>query len=179
MSTSLKGLTPALARFLGSTPAALYERQRALVRAGLLPLESGRGPGSGVLATAHAVALLVIAVLATDSLSETDERLEPLCQAAPQDGEPCPITHMRWFIDALAAILIQPHKAREVTRITVSRTAGIARIQYTGGVTLFNAKAPPRAGIQVEASIDCDLIVAIAGDVHELVLASDNWERVV
>ena len=145
----------------------------------MLRLESGRGPGSGVLATAHAVALLVIAVLATDSLSETDERIVPLCKAAPQDGEPCPLTLMRSFIDALAAILIQPHKAREVTRITVSRTAGIARIQYSGGATIFDAKAPPRSGIQVEAGIDGDVIVAIAGDVHELVLASDNWEHII
>ena len=63
---SLKGLIPRLAHELGMTPDALYERQRALVRAGLLKGVEGKGPGSGVRATPYATALLLIAVLAAD-----------------------------------------------------------------------------------------------------------------
>lgn len=69
---SLKSLIPKLALALGMTPAAIYERQRALVRAGLIQQRPGHGPGSGVLATPQSVAMLLIAILATDSLSETE-----------------------------------------------------------------------------------------------------------
>ena len=48
---SLKSLIPELARALDMTSAALYERQRALVRASLLQQRPGHGPGSGVVAT--------------------------------------------------------------------------------------------------------------------------------
>ena len=61
---SLKGYIPGLARILGTTPDALYERQRALVRAGLLDQGAGRGPGRGVRAPEAAVAFRVIATLA-------------------------------------------------------------------------------------------------------------------
>src|SRR5215211_4926587 len=61
MSTSLKALIPAIAQVLEMNPATLYERQRALVRSGLLKTKSGRGPGSGVRASADSVAILLIA----------------------------------------------------------------------------------------------------------------------
>src|ERR1700730_12936218 len=69
MTTSLKAYMPPLARLLGVTPAMLYERQRSLVRAGLLDAGSGWGPGSGVRTTARSVALLLISVRASDSLT--------------------------------------------------------------------------------------------------------------
>ncbi len=71
-TVSLKSLIPDLAPAFDLTPAALYERQRALERAGLLKAEGGRGPGSGVRATPQAVAALFTSVLATDSLSEVE-----------------------------------------------------------------------------------------------------------
>jgi hypothetical protein len=74
MSTSLKALIPPLAKLWGLNPNALYERQRALIRAGLLEARPGRGPGSGVEASPESVAMLLISVLATDSLSEVEEK---------------------------------------------------------------------------------------------------------
>src|SRR5689334_12563975 len=66
---SLKILMPSLADHLGTTAAALYERQRALVQGGLLTSKHGRGPGSGVPANPKNAALLVIAMLATQNLA--------------------------------------------------------------------------------------------------------------
>src|SRR6516225_4770388 len=65
------------------TPAALYERQRVLVDIGLIKPRAGRGPGSGVAFTAENLAALVISILATDSLSEIDQRVVNLCNAPP------------------------------------------------------------------------------------------------
>jgi hypothetical protein len=84
--------------------AALYERQRALVRAGLLHSSGGRGPGSGVRATADAIALLLISLLATDSLSETAKRTKALANLKSVTGR-CPLTSKRTFIDAVTAAL--------------------------------------------------------------------------
>src|SRR4051794_2381170 len=88
ISTSLKGYIPGLARHLGVTPAALYERQRALVRAGDLELAEGRGPGSGVRADCRGIALLLLAVLATDSLSQVETRTKEMSAAKWVSGRP-------------------------------------------------------------------------------------------
>jgi hypothetical protein len=81
--TSLKSYLYGVAPILGLTPAALYERQRALVKLGLLTATPGRGPGSGVPLTAENVAAVLISVLASDSLSDVDQRVVALCEALP------------------------------------------------------------------------------------------------
>lgn len=67
----LKTFIPDLANVLGVSDLALYERQRVLVRDGLLANTKGRGPGSGVRFTSETVATLLIAILATPSLKVT------------------------------------------------------------------------------------------------------------
>ena len=71
---SLKSFLPHLAKVLDMSPLALYERQRALVRAGLLESRPGRGPEAECSADAKSVAMLLISVLATSSLSEVEEQ---------------------------------------------------------------------------------------------------------
>ncbi len=61
MTTSLKSFLPVLSRILAEPADALYERQRALVREGLLESVPGHGTGSGVRATPESVAMLLIA----------------------------------------------------------------------------------------------------------------------
>jgi hypothetical protein len=80
----LKTFLGRLSPMLGVTPAALYERQRVLVDIGLIKPRAGRGPGSGVAFTAENLAALVISILATDSLSEIDQRVVDLCNAQPE-----------------------------------------------------------------------------------------------
>ena len=67
---SLKSLIRDVSAFTGMSEAAVYERQRALVRAGLLKTKRGRGPGSGVRGTPKLVALSLISLLATGNLSD-------------------------------------------------------------------------------------------------------------
>jgi hypothetical protein len=62
---------------------SLYERQRELVRCGLLPSVEGRGPGSGVPLNPETLATLLIGLLATDKLADLGERTDVLCKARP------------------------------------------------------------------------------------------------
>ena len=81
MAPSLRSYLYKLSKLLGLTPIALYERQRELVRAGLLHAEGTRGPGAGVRLSPELVAVLLISVLATDSLSEVAERTREIAGA--------------------------------------------------------------------------------------------------
>jgi hypothetical protein len=113
---SLKGLIPKLAEEVEMTPAALYERQRALVRAGLLQGEAGRGPGSGVRATPKSVALLLISL--TGSHSETEEHSKIV---AGLKSEGCSLTGETTFANALAAALASEDTAQRIRWIEVER----------------------------------------------------------
>jgi hypothetical protein len=64
---------------------ALYARQRELTRCGLFPVREGRGPGSGVPLSADTLAVFLIGLLATDSLTDLGERTAQLCDARPLD----------------------------------------------------------------------------------------------
>src|SRR5258708_17461156 len=69
----LKWFIPLLSEFLHLSPAALYGRQRELVRAKLLASTKGYRPGSGVRLSPDAVAMLLIAALATDNVSDVKD----------------------------------------------------------------------------------------------------------
>lgn len=134
MAGSLKAYAPLLAWRLGSTPAALYERQRVLVRAGILEPSEGRGPGSGVPSSPYSVALLLIAVLATDSLSETADMVRTIATAKSiQADGVCSLTGKRTFVEAMALVLDSRREHwRKMITITVDRTRGAAVIDYDG-----------------------------------------------
>lgn len=178
---SLKGYTVGLARLIGTTPDALYERQRALVRAGLLNLGEGRGPGSGVRTTGQSVALLLIAVLATDSLGETEARAHAIGESHPPAGRRCPCTGMKSFLDALAAALVSTGKARAIIEIKVSRTADRAEIRYYDAAgderrSEFLGARATEPGLSVTATLDHNLLQQIAADVQAIVLQSFDDE---
>ncbi|WP_247473947.1 hypothetical protein [Bradyrhizobium sp. 30] len=81
MSSLKKFLFDFVAPRLRVSPASLYERQRELVRGGLLPVRQGRGPGSGVPLTPDTLAIFLIGLLATDGLTDLVEHTSALCSA--------------------------------------------------------------------------------------------------
>jgi len=179
MIGSLKAYAPRLASRLGTTPAALYERQRALVRAGLLTQPEGRGPGSGVPVRPYEVALLLIAVLATDSLSDTSEKVRLVSMARSRANDnACPLTGEQTFVEAVARVLDMSYDHwREIVSMTVHRTTGAGSISYKGdlhaGSSFFSAirRAPQSrdpATFIVDASLTRDLIIQIASDLKEI-----------
>ena len=177
MAGSLKAYAPLLAWRLGTTPAALYERQRALVREGMLDQSAGRGPGSGVQVGPYPVALLLVAVLATDSLSETAEkvRIFAAAKASPADGL-CPLTGEQTFVKAVARVLDrnQAHW-RKIETITVRRTSGQGVIAFGGNlshtdsifVAPIDAKLHASTRLVVNAMLTRDLIIDITTDLKE------------
>src|SRR5262245_24640978 len=82
----LKGYCVVMADYLEITPLAAYERQRTLVRLGVLP-DTGPGRNKGVRATPGTVAPLLIAGLFVDNLSEVDDRFVRLLNAKPTEIE--------------------------------------------------------------------------------------------
>jgi hypothetical protein len=173
MQSSLKGYTPALARLLGTTPAALYERQRALVRAGLLDVGDGRGPGSGVRSTPASVAMLLIGVLAADGLAGAESRAATIAGAKPDGGECCPLTRRRTFAEALSYLLAATGAAACVNEITISRTADRATIKFDNhdgaGISQFLGENSREPGIRVTATLTHSLLMSIVGDVQAIV----------
>lgn len=79
--SSLQASIVPLSKILGVSPHALYERQLALMGKGLLPPRTGRGPGSGAPFSAETVAVLLISMLATDSIEGSAEATRALCDA--------------------------------------------------------------------------------------------------
>jgi hypothetical protein len=171
--SSLKGYTPALARHLGTTPAALYERQRELVRSGALDAGDGRGPGSGVRATSPSVAMLLIAVLATDSLSETSEMVGLLAKAKTT-SDSHPFKGTKTLAGTLAFMLTSKFWSSKIAQISVVRTQRIAVVQYREGGKLKSAEfhtnaPPPDSVLRIEAALPGNAFRAIANDVWEII----------
>ncbi len=180
MAGSLKAYAPLLAWRLGTTPAALYERQRALVRDGMLDQRTGRGPGSGVQAGPYPVALLLVAVLATDSLSETAEKVRIFAAAGASTADGlCPLTGERTFVEAVARVLDkdQPHW-RKIQSITLRRTSGHSVIASGDDLgrsdSMFAAQIPMDGKLRaptrlvVNAMLTRDLIIDIATDLKKI-----------
>jgi DNA-binding IscR family transcriptional regulator len=187
MTVSLKVFTPSLARLLGITPASLYERQRALVRAGLLDAAEGHGPGSGVRTTAASVSLLLISAMVSESLAEAELRTGDIANASPVDGE-CPLTGMSSFRDALASVLTAASQASRVVEVSVSRTAARAKIVYRDGrrtaTSEFIGPGADEPGLSVVATLAGDTLRFIAHRVRETVslpegvfLDERGWQR--
>lgn len=149
---SLTSIIPAIAPTLGLSPSALYERQRQLVRLKLLPEPQGRGPGSGAEVTPENVALLVTAVLATDNLSDTDERVRRLANAPYRNRRrrACQITGKTTFVEALAETLAA-EKVEPGTAAYVSRTDLSASIYYPTVGSDFGPLPAKDSGFRVES----------------------------
>jgi hypothetical protein len=124
---SLKSFSEHIAPLLGLTAAALYERQRALVRIGELP-EPAKGRGYGLAATPETVAILVLAVMVTDNLSEIDLRVHELAKARSRPC--CDLTKKTFFVEALAAVFASAELAARVARVTVFRGERAAQIHF-------------------------------------------------
>ena len=127
--SSLKRLITHVSAMTGLSEAAVYERQRALVRAGLLKTERGRGPGSGVRGTPESVALLLISLLATGSLSEVGPSTRIFANLENKDGF-CPLTGKRTFAEAVTAILASKEWAQRIIAINVSQEIRESEIAY-------------------------------------------------
>ena len=164
---SLNKFLPQISGFLNVTPAALYERQRQLVRLGILTAEKGRGPGSGVKLSADGVAALIVALLATDNLSDTNDQIRlfldsrPLVKSAKIGA--------KTFGEVLAEFLLSPKKLPDLESIEVHRSMRLAQIWFMRGKKLSHTTfATPRArdfilpAIDVKASVGKNTLFSVS-----------------
>ena len=173
--SGLKTYLPRLAGVLGITSAALYERQRALVRLGLLSSDQGRGPGSGVKMTPDNLAALLLALAVTDNLSDTDERVGLLCEAKFESGGQCRFTKQTTLRSAVAAVLSSEELARRITSLSVDRSRLRAMIGYRARVrTMFSSFEASRElrfhfpWITTEAMVSEHLFKFVSGDLARI-----------
>lgn len=100
------------------------------MRAGLLQAESGKGPGSGAKLTAEAVALLVIAVLVTDSLSGTEDKTRVFASLKQMARRTCPVTGKATFASGLAAVLSSPNLSSQAGGVVINRSEAKAALVF-------------------------------------------------
>jgi hypothetical protein len=116
---SLKTLIPELADALDMKESSIYERQRALTRAGLIEMRPGRGPGSGVLATPESLAFLLIS-LTVPNLSEVERQTKAIA-ALKTRKKRCTLTGEVTFGDALTAVLQSERLAKRTSFFVIER----------------------------------------------------------
>jgi hypothetical protein len=164
--SSLNTILPELSGALGLTEGQIYERQRQLVKAGLLFSKKGMGPGSGVQATPQNVSLVLTTLLAVQR-GDVIKRTKLLAASKPEVS-PCPHTGKTSFVEVLADILIGPAAFPKTTRwwpnqIMVTRDTLAARIQWpvdNHGFHTWNAefttstKPPPLILLETKVILD-------------------------
>ncbi len=158
---SIKALVPGIAEILGLTAGQIYERQRALVRAGILKLRAGRGPGSGVPATPENVAWLLIAVLMGETRPADDFR--SVAAARPLIPDPPPRFGTQTFFALLVSLLRDglPRSGHQLARVQLYRDNLDAQIWWRSDAghemppTLYPRRRPFTIGaMHVEATLD-------------------------
>lgn len=168
--SSLKSYLPVLAIYLNVSPDALYERQRTLIRSGLLVPIEGRGPGSGVKVSVVSVSLLILSTLATESLAEIDTAVRRLGQARA-GKKSCPITGSIEFGQALEIALAQTNTARRISWIRVVRSTQSAEIVFASGrkISTFGESGGPQMfQMNIEAELPGFALWCIATDLSDI-----------
>jgi hypothetical protein len=176
MGESLHARFPAIGRALHITPTALYGLQVHYLRAGLIDVVKGRGPGSGVQASGRTLAQFVIALATNASIKDNvrDAKAVAKARSVDENGErPCPLTLASTFIDALATVLANSALAERVSEVLIGASFGQAFIRYDGAKwqegpggreyvsSVFGTVVPER-GVHFQASIPGDTLMALA-----------------
>jgi hypothetical protein len=146
-----------------------------MVRDGLLESTPGRGPGSGVLASAENIAMLLIGMIASVSSSESDLIARSFANAVP--GSKCALTGATTFQGALARILLDETLSKRVNEIQFGLIGGYATIFYDGGsweLPLSGLKKPAKLTRQSETSVFVSKKAKGSGVRFEVSLSADT-----
>jgi hypothetical protein len=142
--SSLKSFLARMAPVLETTSDALYERQRALVRLGILRPIPGRGPGSGVELSCDSLAVLLISVGAAAGLSDVDSRITDYCNATIITDSPsgiCPLTGEKKLRAVMKELLSNQKVAERVDSVTFHHDQPLVKIHYDKTKLLSFSKA--------------------------------------
>jgi hypothetical protein len=168
----LKTYLSTLSPLLGQSEEMLYERQRALVRQGLLDSVGGRGPGSGVRADESALSPFLISLLAHDILAHS-HAAELFC-GMKNDAGKCPITGAKTFREGLEAVLGHEGLAEKTTGVMLHRNhPGRGYLHFVGRNNRFITSAfghkgralIPVSALRTSTSFGSDFITQVAKDI--------------
>lgn len=171
MPMSLKSFLPVVSRIVGESTDALYERQRALVREGLLVALPGHGRGSGVRADADSVAMLLIALMSTVNLSNAGARSRDLSEAPHESGK-CGLTGERTFRAALSRILSDAKLAKRVKELRVVTNGAMAQVTHGTKREFFvkDFTTPnEHEGLSIDLTLRGDVISRLAAATIEMI----------
>jgi hypothetical protein len=128
-----------------------------MVRDGLLKSVPGRGPGSGVPASAENIAMLLVGLIASANSSESASTALSFAKAVPGGaGSKCRLTGATTFQGALAQILTDEALSKRVNEIRVTMNGGYATIFYDGGswdLPVEGVKKPAKVTRESEMSV--------------------------
>ena len=154
----------------GVSENELLDVERELRRDGLL--KSGRpGPGGGTPATPETIAMLLVALLTTETRRGAGNASKPYGLLQPMDGGACKLTGASCFVEALATILASPDTAEtaigaNVIEVEVVRNLNVAEIKYRDGdevrVSKFGVNTVDVPPILLKATIEGDALVWLA-----------------
>ncbi len=168
----LKTYLSMLSPLLGQSEEMLYERQRALVREGLLDSVGGRGPGSGVRADESALSPFLISLLAHDILAQSF-LAELFCDMKSDAGK-CPVTGAKTFREGLEAVLGHEALAEKTANVILHRNhPGRGYLQFIGknnrmigSAFVGNKRAlMPVSALCTSTSFGSDFIRQVAKDI--------------
>lgn len=173
MSLSLKAYCRKLETLLGEPSDSIYERQRRLVDVEKMPIDQGRGPGSGVRFTADSVSWLLVAMLCADTVRGAGNLAPHYHTFLPaRGGIRQKLKHglSAVFGMALQNILAAPELAKLVDRIEVSRSVRRAVIYWKSGepIVFEDPKHLTAAGMTIAVTLDGAVLRAIADDLDHL-----------
>jgi hypothetical protein len=154
---SLKSIIPLLSDVVALSEHALYERQRALVRGGLIKGREGRGPGSGVEATPETVAMLLISVLATDSLSSVIQETAAFATGR-RDDRLADLSDVMPTLKTLKAAIVHGLSTDDdvFSSVSISRESRVATVELRDGRFIVYGKPHYRAFVSVTAQLRGD-----------------------
>lgn len=139
---SLKTFLPELSKVIDVTVDQAYERQRLMVKAGILRARAGRGPGSGVPASPKNVAMLLTALLIGDLREHSISSIRSVANAKPL-GQ-CPVNGTARFADAVAKMILDgfPNFFDWPEEIVVERDRLCAEIRWPNHSAAFRTIYP-------------------------------------
>jgi hypothetical protein len=173
MTASLKTYLARLSRILGVNEATLYERQRALVREGLLESRPGQGRGSGVRATPDALAMLLLSFMSSISLTDAAPLTASSAKAKAVRGT-CPLTGAPNLREAMRKILATPDLLDQVDSFRVTGLRATAEIKYgENEVSVFEGRPPEKEGTQFSVILKLNELRGFERLVTEMFASTD------
>lgn len=165
--TSLRKYGDELAKVLGSTSAAIYERQRLAVRIGLIELAGSRGPGGGTQASPETVAALLICYVCANGPEPEAHSKDIAGARATTKGN---ILKADTFLAALAILLGSTELASKTLAVRIAQLDGKATIEFKNSPPLiFHGQLRSAYAIHFDVKLSGVLIQFIAGDLSRFV----------